>query len=118
LDKIRYPFLSQEDRMDFFKDCMEAWMVPCWLLLGAGRMINVRWLYQKTELTDPNLQPLRTTLLTVLEERFLQLVDATYCFMIARCFDGLKPENDLGSLGKEEVNGTIPSLDYLYVGHC
>jgi hypothetical protein len=87
---------------------MEPWMVPCWLLLGAGRMINVRWLYQKTEPTDLTLQPLRNTLLTVLEERFLQLVDATYFFMIARCSAGIAPEDDLRNRGKNEVNGTTP----------
>ncbi len=57
-------------------------MVPYWLYRSAPHMINIRWLYQKTEPQDPGLRRLRQDLCQVLKERFLQLVDATYIFLI------------------------------------
>ncbi len=108
LEDHRYPFLSQKDRMAYFEACLQPWMTPCWLLLGAGRMINVRWLYQETESADPSDQCLCSTLHGVLKERFLQLVDTTYVYIIARCDDNKSRESDLMDLGRQE--SVVPSI--------
>jgi hypothetical protein len=80
--ELYYEFARQEDRMRYFEKYLEAWMVPMWLYLSAPYMINIHWLYWTDEHADPVHESIRKALCQILKERFLQLVDATYIYLI------------------------------------
>jgi hypothetical protein len=84
-------------------------MVPWWLYRTAPYMVNIQWLYQKAEPREPGLRKLREDLCQLLKERFLQLVDATYIYLIDQS-PGAKSEEGAG-----EVSGNCSPLNIV---HC
>jgi hypothetical protein len=103
----RIPFADQSERMRYFEVCLQPWMVPGWVCKCSPFMINAHWLYQSYQHPDPQDEGLRQALCRILKDRFLQLIDATYIYMIDQSPGTLTPVFDQG---KADVRDN-PSFD-------